>query len=65
VPFQQSGFKLLLEVLVRARIRSIQEIPFVFGQRSHGASKANFKVAYDYARLLVSLYASRLRRLKG
>lgn len=65
VPFQQSGFKLLLEVLVRARIHSIQEIPFVFGQRRHGTSKANFKVAYDYARLLLRLYAGRLRRLRG
>jgi dolichol-phosphate mannosyltransferase len=62
VPFQQSGFKLLLEILVRARIRSIEEIPFVFGQRCHGSSKANFRVACDYARLLFRLYAGRFRR---
>jgi dolichol-phosphate mannosyltransferase len=59
VPFQQSGFKLLLEVLVRGRIRSIEEVPFAFGLRYRGASKANFKVAVDYARLLARLYAAR------
>lgn len=60
ITFQRSGFKLLLEILVRGRIRSIKEIPFAFGLRARGASKANFKVARDYARLLVGLYASRM-----
>jgi dolichol-phosphate mannosyltransferase len=60
IPFQQSGFKLLLEILVRANIHSVDEIPFAFGLRSRGASKASIKVAVDYARLLVRLYASRL-----
>ena len=61
VPFQRAGFKLLLEILVRGRIRSVEEIPLSFGQRYRGASKASFKVAIDYGRLLVRLYASRLR----
>ena len=60
IPFQRSGFKLLLEILVRGRIRSVEEIPLAFGQRYRGASKANFKVAVDYGRLLLRLYASRL-----
>src|SRR5579859_4776664 len=30
VPFQRAGFKLLLEILVRARIQSMEEIPLVF-----------------------------------
>jgi dolichol-phosphate mannosyltransferase len=65
IPFQKSGFKLLLEILVRARIASVEEVPFVFGCRFRGASKANFKVAYDYALLLARLYAVRFsfRRL--
>src|ERR1039457_4322278 len=64
IPFQSAGFKLLLEVLVRGHIRSVEEVPFAFGQRYRGASKASFKVAVDYARLLARLYASRfgLRR---
>lgn len=60
VPFQRAGFKLLLEILVRGQIRSVEEIPIVFGLRRRGTSKANVKVAIDYARLLVRLYCNRL-----
>ena len=60
IPFQPTGFKLLLEILVRGRVQSVEEIPFSFGLRHHGASKASFKVAVDYARLLARLYANRL-----
>jgi dolichol-phosphate mannosyltransferase len=60
VAFQRFGFKLLLEVLVRGRIRSIEEVPFAFGLRYRGASKANFKVAWDYALLLARLYGRKL-----
>jgi dolichol-phosphate mannosyltransferase len=57
--FQPSGFKLLLEILVRGRIHSVKELPFAFGHRYRGASKANFKVGWDYALLLARLYAER------
>jgi dolichol-phosphate mannosyltransferase len=60
IPFQRTGFKLLLEILVRGHIRSIAEVPFAFGSRYRGASKANFRVAWDYGLLLIRLYASRL-----
>jgi dolichol-phosphate mannosyltransferase len=59
VDFQEEGFKLLLEVLVRARITSVHEVPFAFGQRYRGASKANVKVAVDYGKLLGRLYGFR------
>jgi dolichol-phosphate mannosyltransferase len=58
--FQKSGFKLLLEILVRGRMQSVKEVPFAFGLRYRGASKANFKVAWDYAMLLARLYAGKL-----
>jgi dolichol-phosphate mannosyltransferase len=58
--FQKSGFKLLLEILVRGRIQSVKEVPFAFGLRYRGASKAGFKVAWDYALLLGRLYAGKL-----
>ena len=60
IPFQRSGFKLLLEILVRGHIKSVAEVPFAFGSRYRGASKANFRVAWDYGLLLTRLYASRL-----
>lgn len=59
IEFQRTGFKLLLEVLVRARICSVKEVPFVFGSRFRGASKANMKVAIDYGRLLARLFAGK------
>ena len=59
VEFQRTGFKLLLEILVRGRVQTMKEIPFIFGRRRVGASKANLKVAVDYASLLVRLYRAR------
>ena len=58
--FQRSGFKLLLEILVRGRSDSIEEVPFAFGLRYRGASKANLKVAVDYGLLLARLYAGKI-----
>lgn len=60
IDFQTTGFKLLLEVLVRGQIDSIEEVPFAFGLRYRGASKANFRVGLDYAKLLARLYAGKL-----
>ncbi len=58
--FQPTGFKLLLEILVRGRIGSVEEVPFAFARRSAGRSKLNLRVAWDYLTLLVRLYCSRL-----
>jgi dolichol-phosphate mannosyltransferase len=65
IDLQKSGFKLLLEVLVRARLKSVEEVPFAFGLRSRGASKANSKVALHYAKLLLRLYKIRFGLAKG
>jgi dolichol-phosphate mannosyltransferase len=59
IAFQETGFKLLLEILARARIQSVKEIPFAFGERYRGASKANMKVAIDFGRLVGRLYSTR------
>lgn len=59
IDFQRTGFKLLLEILVRARLKSVREVPFTFGARYRGASKANFKVAWDYGKLLARLYVGK------
>ncbi|MGA2170976.1 MAG: polyprenol monophosphomannose synthase [Terracidiphilus sp.] len=60
IAFQRSGFKLLLEILVRGEIESVEEVPFAFGLRYRGASKANFKVAWNYGLLLARLYAGKI-----
>jgi dolichol-phosphate mannosyltransferase len=53
------GFKILLEILVRGDIRSVKEIPFTFGQRFQGKSKASVKVGIEYLKLLAQLRKQR------
>jgi dolichol-phosphate mannosyltransferase len=50
--FQTTGFKLLLEILVRGRIKTAREIPYQFGLRRAGTSKASASVAFHYLHLL-------------
>jgi hypothetical protein len=61
IELQKSGFKILLEILARAEIRSVVEVPFNFGRRYAGASKATMRVAVDYVALLVRLYRQKGR----
>ena len=49
------GFKILLEVLVRGNIRSVKEVPFHFGLRHAGKSKADARVAWQYVSQLGKL----------
>jgi glycosyltransferase involved in cell wall biosynthesis len=53
------GFKILLEILVRSRLR-VAEVPFSFGVRFNGESKASAK---EGARYLRQLWRLRLRNL--
>jgi dolichol-phosphate mannosyltransferase len=53
--FETKGFKLLLEILVRARVGSAREIPFHFGVRHAGKSKAGAAVGLRYLHLLGKL----------
>jgi dolichol-phosphate mannosyltransferase len=53
--FETKGFKLLLEILVRGRIGSAREVPFHFGLRHSGKSKATATVAFQYLHLLGKL----------
>jgi dolichol-phosphate mannosyltransferase len=52
---QPEGFKILLEILVKGRIRNAAEVPFRFATRNSGQSKASFKVALQYFTLLGKL----------
>jgi dolichol-phosphate mannosyltransferase len=59
VELHNKGFKILLEILVRGNVRSVQEIPFTFGRRRAGISKANLAVGLDYFALLFRLWRER------
>jgi dolichol-phosphate mannosyltransferase len=52
---QPEGFKILLEILVKGKIRHATEVPFHFATRHAGKSKADFKVALHYFTLLGKL----------
>jgi dolichol-phosphate mannosyltransferase len=50
--FQTSGFKLLLEILVRGRIGTAEEVAYQFGVRRAGRSKAGAAVGFHHLHLL-------------
>ena len=52
---QPYGFKILLEILVKGRIKKAVEVPFRFSARYAGSSKANIRVALQYFSLLGKL----------
>ncbi len=53
---QRHGFKLLLEILVRGHISSVAEVPFSFGTRQGGESKAGLGTGLHYFYLLGRLW---------
>jgi len=59
-PLDPLGYKISLEVLVRAGCTHIAEVPIHFTDRSKGTSKLDWSVRGDYIRHLV-----RLMRAKG
>ena len=62
VQFQKTGFKLLLEILAKGKIRSVVEVPFRFGFRGAGTSKANILTGIHYLSLLLRLSLLRSSR---
>jgi len=56
------GFKICLELLVRGRIRSVAEVPYVFVGRTAGESKMNLREATGYMKQLLDLCAVRFAR---
>jgi dolichol-phosphate mannosyltransferase len=56
VPLSPLGYKILIEVLGRGRVRWISEVGYVFRERSDGKSKVTWRVYLDYL-----LHLARLR----
>jgi dolichol-phosphate mannosyltransferase len=56
IELHNRGFKILLEILVRGNVRSVSEVPFTFGPRRAGTSKASIRVGLDYFGLLYRLW---------
>jgi dolichol-phosphate mannosyltransferase len=59
IELHNRGFKILLEILVRGKVRTVREIPFTFGPRRAGTSKASLRVGLEYFGLLYRLWRER------
>ena len=56
IKFDSIGYKMLLEILVKAKGARVREIPYTFINRRFGSSKLDSKVAIDYFRAVWKLY---------
>ncbi len=61
--FAPSGYKILLEILVKTESLRIKEVPYIFEKRKAGESKLSTRVYLNYLQLLARLYTRRARRL--
>lgn len=53
--FKPAGYKILLEMLVMGRFQNVVEVPFIFEDRSSGASKMKARQQFDYLKHIFSL----------
>lgn len=56
IDLRPQGFKILLEILARARPRRVVEIPIRFQDRAHGTSKFGRQERRDFLRQIWTLY---------
>ncbi len=57
VNFNTSGYKILLEILIKKRYSTkVKEIPYTFKDRKYGQSKLGFSVVLDYIKAIWKLY---------
>jgi len=56
IKFDAIGYKMLLEILVKARGARIKEVPYTFTNRRAGTSKLDSTVMIDYFRAVWRLY---------
>ncbi len=56
--FDAIGYKILLEILVKKRGLSVQEIPYTFQNRTLGSSKLDSSIIIDYIKSVWKLYHS-------
>ncbi|MEW6605382.1 MAG: glycosyltransferase family 2 protein [Thermoproteota archaeon] len=56
IQFDAIGYKMLLEILVKAKGARVKEVPYTFTNRRAGASKLDSSVMLDYFRAVWRLY---------
>jgi dolichol-phosphate mannosyltransferase len=56
IKFNTSGYKILLEILVKSKNIKSKEIPYTFINRKNGSSKLSSKVVVDFFKAIIILY---------
>jgi dolichol-phosphate mannosyltransferase len=56
IKIDSAGYKILLEILVKANNARVKEIPYTFTNRTLGKSKLDNTVVWDYLKALYHLY---------
>lgn len=56
IKFDAIGYKMLLEILVKAKGARVKELPYTFTNRREGSSKLDSSVVLDYFRAVWKLY---------
>lgn len=56
IKFNTSGYKILLEILVKSKNIKSKEIPYTFINRKNGSSKLSSKVIIDFFKAIIILY---------
>jgi dolichol-phosphate mannosyltransferase len=56
IKIDSAGYKILLEILVKANNARVKEIPYTFTNRTLGKSKLDNTVVWDYIKALYHLY---------
>lgn len=57
--FNSKGFKILLELILKADYKNIKEVPIVFVNRTEGKSKAETKEIFNYLKNLMGYWSYR------
>jgi dolichol-phosphate mannosyltransferase len=60
IALNPTGYKILVEVLARARVTNISEVGYVFRERQLGNSKVSVRIYFEYLRQLLQLRITRL-----
>jgi len=55
IPLSPKGYKLLIEVLARGRVKTIAEVGYVFQERQNGESKIQLQTCLQYLHHLIHL----------
>ena len=56
IEFEPKGFKILVEILMRAKYESVSEVPYKFLSRENEVSKANFKQGVEFLKHLWHIF---------